>query len=155
MPVLLAEDEAPDVYLMERAFRLAEVPNALMSVPNGQEAIWYLEGEGPYTDRSEHPEPCLMLLDLKMPLVDGFEVLKWIGEQKKLRDRLPVIVLSSSDHEVDVRKAFELGAHEYLVKPSEFEKLVAMVRDLKQGWLEPIRQGQPTPVHARARSQPL
>src|SRR5512146_292359 len=135
MPVLLAEDEEHDVFLMQRAFGLAGVANRLIAVRDGQEAIRYLHGQGPYADRSRFPEPCLLLLDLKMPLVDGFEVLGWVRQHPAWRDALPVIVLSSSDHEKDVQKAFELGAHDYLAKPMNFNALVALVRELKRGWL--------------------
>jgi CheY-like chemotaxis protein len=120
---------------------LAELSNPLITVPDGQEAISYLAGEGIYSDRSQHPEPCLLLLDLKMPKVNGFEVLEWLREQPPLRDNLPVIVLSSSAQDVDVRRAFELGAHEYLVKASSFERLREMVERIKQGFLDPIAAG--------------
>ncbi len=141
MPVLLAEDEEHDVFLMERAFRLSEIANPLVAVSDGQEAIWYLEGSGRYSDRSRFPRPCLLLLDLKMPMIDGFDVLKWIQAQPALRENLPIMVLSSSDHESDVRKAFELGAIDYLVKPMDFNGLLGLVRDLKRSWLEPMLRG--------------
>ena len=141
MPVLLAEDEEDDVFLMKRAFSVVELSNPLVTVPDGQEAIWYLAGEGNYADRSRHPEPCLLLLDLKMPKVNGFEVLEWLQGQPQLRDNLPVIVLSSSDQEVDVRRAFELGAHDYYVKAASFERLRELVEKIKRSWLEPIAAG--------------
>jgi CheY-like chemotaxis protein len=141
MPVLLAEDEEDDVFLMRRAFSVAELSNPLVTVSDGQEAIWYLAGEGNYADRTQHPEPCLMLLDLKMPKVNGFEVLEWLQRQPRLRDNLPVIVLSSSEQEVDVRRAFELGAHDYFVKAPSFERLLELVEKIKEGWLEAIAAG--------------
>lgn len=140
--VLLAEDEMHDVFLLQRAFRVAEVKNPLVSVSNGQEAIWFLEGHGAYADRAQHPAPCLMLLDLKMPIVSGFEVLEWVRDQPSFQKSLPVIVLTSSDQEGDVRRAFELGASDYLVKPSDFNLLVLMMTDLKRNWLEPLMTGQ-------------
>ena len=141
-PVLLAEDEEDDVFLMKRAFAEAALSNPLIAVPDGQDAIWYLAGHGIYSDRSRHPEPCLLLLDLNMPKVNGFEVLEWVQGQPQLQDNLPVIVLSSSDQEVDVRRAFELGAQEYFVKASSFDRLREMVGKIKRGWLEPIAAGQ-------------
>jgi DNA-binding response OmpR family regulator len=139
-PVLLAEDEQLDVFLMKRAFHLAEIANPLVAVPDGHEAIYYLQGRGHYMDRRQYPEPCLALLDLKLPLVDGFGVLRWIRQQPAWQESLPVIILSSSDQETDIRKAFELGAHEYLVKPGNFKELLAMVYTLKHDWLGPSRK---------------
>ncbi len=137
--VLLAEDEEHDVFFMRRAFSKAEIEDPLVVVTNGQEVMDYLKGQGPYADRDRYPEPKLLLLDLKMPLVDGFEVLQWLRQEPYWRDTLPVLVFSSSDQEVDKRKAFELGAHEYLVKPSSFDELVRLVEDLNRRWLEPSR----------------
>jgi len=141
MPVLLAEDEEDDVFLMKRAFSAVALSNPLVAVPDGQEAIWYLAGEGNYADRSRHPEPCLLLLDLKMPKVNGFEVLEWLQHHPRLRENLPVVVLSSSEQEVDVRRAFELGAHDYYVKASSFERLRELVEKIKQRWLDPMASG--------------
>jgi len=138
LPVLLAEDEEHDVFFMRRAFKRAKISNPLVSVPNGQEAIWYLQGERAYAQRGRYPEPRLLLLDLKMPLMNGFEVLDWIQRQARWRENLPVLVLSSSDHEDDRKKALELGAKDYLVKPIGFEGLVALVRRVKIQWLESV-----------------
>ncbi|HYG36819.1 MAG TPA: response regulator [Clostridia bacterium] len=141
-PVLLAEDDEHDVFFMRRAFAKAEVPNPLVSVPDGEQAISYLQGQGEFGDRAKHPEPQLLLLDLKMPLVNGFEVLAWINQQPHLRNMIPVLVLSSSAQEGDVQKAFDLGAHEYLVKPGDFNSLVGLVEDIKRRWLQPTQPPQ-------------
>lgn len=135
-PVLLAEDEEHDIFFMRRAFDTAGVQNKLMAVQNGREVIRYLEGKGEYADRHQYPEPALLLVDLKMPLIDGFEVMSWIRSQPRWRDQLSILVFSSSAEEQDKRKAFELGAHEYLVKPSNFHELLTLVRDLKRRWLD-------------------
>lgn len=134
--MLLAEDDEHDVFFMQRAFGRAGVTQPIMAVNNGQEAIQYLHGEGNFADRSKYPAPRLVLLDLKMPLVDGFEVLSWIREQPGLREWLPVLVLSSSAQEADVKKALALGAHEYLVKPGDFNSLVGLVEEIKRRWLD-------------------
>lgn len=143
VPVLLAEDDEHDVFFMRRAFQKAEVPNPLMAVPNGGEVISYLEGQNHYRDRRQYPFPGLLLLDLKMPLVDGFEVLHWVHQQPSLRDRFGIVVLSSSDQESDRQRAFELGADEYLVKPSGFNALVELIIDLNRRWLDPTKKFYP------------
>jgi two-component system response regulator len=135
LPVLLAEDEEHDVFFMRRAFQATKILNPLVSVPNGQEAISYLEAEAANGQHGGNSEPQLLLLDLKMPLVNGFEVLEWIQGQPRWRDRLPVVVLSSSGYEEDRKKALALGAKDYLVKPTDFEGLVELVRQVKAQWL--------------------
>jgi CheY-like chemotaxis protein len=137
-PVLLAEDEEHDVFFMERAFGKAGIVSPLIALPDGREVIAYLKGEGSYSDRRRYPEPRLLLLDLKMPLVDGFEVLSWIRQQPGLRELLPILVLSSSDQPADRERAIKLGAHEYLVKPSDFNSLIVLARELKRRWLDPL-----------------
>src|SRR5579883_2562317 len=93
--VLLAEDDENDVFFLERAFKQAQVLNPIHRVRDGEDAIDYLRGEGPYCDREKHPLPQLMLLDLKMPRKNGFEVIMWVREQPCLK-RLPIVVLTSS-----------------------------------------------------------
>jgi CheY-like chemotaxis protein len=154
-PVLLAEDEGNDVLFMERAFTKAGVQNSLIAVRNGREVVAYLDGQGRYADRLKHPEPFLLLLDLKMPLMDGFEVLEWIQEQPHWRDTLPVIVLTASGHDPDLKRALDLGAHEYLIKPGDMNGLVTMVTALKQRFLEsdpPRRPGHPLAQRGRMSS---
>ena len=136
-PVLLAEDEQNDILLLQRAFAVAQIRNPLVSVRNGQQAIWYLEGHAPFTDRVQNPDPCLLLLDLKMHLVNGFEVLEWLQHMPELRKTLPVVILTSSDQEEDIRRAFELGASDYLLKPTDLNALVVMTSELKRSWLDP------------------
>src|SRR5205807_5891563 len=100
-----------------------------------EEAIEYLKGEGKFADRQEHPLPSLLLLDLNMPLRNGFEVLEWLRLQPGLR-RLLVIVFTSSQLPEDVNRAFELGANSYLVKPHDFKKLEETARYLEEYWLK-------------------
>ena len=131
---LLVDDSENDLALMNIAFRRAELNSPLQVVHNGEEAIAYLAGKGRYTDRNKFPLPAVMLLDLNMPMKDGFEVLDWLREQSGLK-RLSTIVLTSSLRPEDVERAFELGAHSYLVKPAALENLVAMIRCLRD-WLK-------------------
>jgi CheY-like chemotaxis protein len=128
-PILLAEDDEDDVFIMRRALRGAGISNPLQIVRNGQEAIQYLTGEGPYADRKHHPWPCMLLLDLRMPLMDGFDVLAWLQRRRRPKDLLAVI-LSGSKDEADMLRASELGADAYCVKPDAYEDLVGIVRQL-------------------------
>src|SRR5690349_23216853 len=116
--VLLAEDNAQDVWLAQRAFAKARLANHLEVVRDGEQAIAYFNGSGRYADRKRYPLPILLLLDLYMPKIDGFEVLEWLREHPRL-DRLPVAVLTSSDHDPDAQRAFGLGADSYLIKPPD------------------------------------
>ena len=94
--ILLVEDREDDILVLRKAFERAEAPTALQVARDGEEAIGYLSGTGKYSNRAEYPLPSLVLLDLRMPRVDGFEVLRWIRNQSGL-DALIVIVLSSSE----------------------------------------------------------
>ena len=132
--ILLVDDSENDVTLMNIAFRKAGLNSPVQVVHNGEEAIAYLAGEGRYTDRNKFPLPAVMLLDLNMPMKDGFDVLAWLRKQSGLK-RLSIIVLTSSLRPKDVERAFELGAHSYLVKPAALEDLVAMIRCLRD-WLK-------------------
>ncbi len=135
VPILLAEDDKNDIFLMRRAFDTAAMQNPLYVVHNGQEAVDYLSGAGTYADRVKFPVPRLMLLDLKMPLLDGFDVLKWIRAEKQF-DMLPVVVLTSSKLQMDVDRSREFGVFDYRVKPHAFEDLVRLLDDVRRCWLD-------------------
>jgi CheY-like chemotaxis protein len=132
--ILLAEDLEDDILLITEAFEQAFVPHQLAVVRNGEEAIEYLTGSGKCTDRQKFPFPALLLLDLRMPRMDGFEVLLWLRQQPALRG-LRVVVLTSSNRITDVNRAYQLGAHSFLVKPSDFENTLQLIKDLTQYWL--------------------
>lgn len=132
--VLLAEDDPDDVLLTQIAFEKARLANPLQVVRDGAEAIAYLKGEDQYADRNRFPVPILLLLDLKMPKVSGFQVLEWLRAQSRLA-ALPVAIMTSSDHDPDVRRAYELGATSYLNKPPDAEALLALVQRLHAYWL--------------------
>jgi len=125
--ILLAEDDDNDVFFMRRALQKAQVKFPLQVVTNGQEAVDYLSGEGKYNDRGAYPLPSIILLDLKMPFLDGFEVLIWIGRQPELK-KIPVAVLTSSAEDRDRRRAAELGAKAYFVKPPKPETMKEILR---------------------------
>src|SRR2546423_5772052 len=132
--VLLVEDDPNDALLVRKAAQktLSGIP--FLVVSNGQEAIQYLKGEGVYADRARFPFPDIVLLDLKMPVMNGFEVLRWVRSQPKLK-RLPVIILTGSVHENDTKTAYEEGANSYLVKPGSFNDLVETMRNVGEFWL--------------------
>lgn len=132
--VLIAEDDPNDVVLLKRAFQKAGVNTPLGFVSDGQEAVDYLAGSNTYSDRTRHPLPHLILLDIKMPRFGGFDVLKWLRTQPGLR-RLPVIMFSSSSEQRDVDLAHELGANGYAVKPTSPDGMHAVVLGLEAFWL--------------------
>jgi CheY-like chemotaxis protein len=133
--ILLVEDEENDVFFLKYAFKEVGILNPLQVAEDGQEAMDYLSGHGEYADREQFPLPCLILLDLKLPRVMGFEVLQWIREQPALKT-LVVIILTSSHLEPDIEKAYELGANAYLVKPSTPPELRGIAAAIKEFWLE-------------------
>jgi CheY-like chemotaxis protein len=132
--ILLAEDREDDVILIRKAFRRAGLNNPIHLVTDGEEAIAYLNGDRPYTNRDEYPLPHLLLLDLKMPIKDGFDVIRWVRQQPGLQ-LLPIVVLTSSDQMRDVNEAYQLGANSFLVKPFEFDNLIALSKALYDYWL--------------------
>jgi CheY-like chemotaxis protein len=132
--ILYAEDDENDVFLMTRALKQAEIFNPLRIVEDGRLAIAYLEGNRPYEDREKHPLPALVLLDLKMPGKNGLDVLKWI-RNTPATSTIPVIILTSSNQDSDIHRAYLLGANSYLVKPGKPNELVHMVKGIRDYWL--------------------
>jgi CheY-like chemotaxis protein len=133
--ILVAEDDSTDAFFLQRAFQRAGIPIELHFVRDGQEAIDYLQGKGRFADRAAYPQPQLLLLDLKMPRLDGFDVLGWIRKQPGLSE-LVVVLFSMSDEPKDMRRAYDLGANWYLVKPHSMEELMALIGRFKKHWLE-------------------
>lgn len=131
---LLVEDTPDDVMLIRRAFAKSRVLNPMHVSRSAEEAIAYLSGEGRFRNRAEFPLPALVLLDLKLPGMDGFELLKWIRQQPGL-NLLRVVVLTSSDSMRDVNQAYQLGANSFLVKPVDFERFVEISQALSGYWL--------------------
>jgi CheY-like chemotaxis protein len=132
--ILLVEDSEDDILLIQRAFRQANIVNPLQVVRDGAEAIAYLRGHGPYNNRAEYPLPELLLLDLKMPGIDGFDVLRWLREQRGFGS-MRIVVLSSSERIRDVNLAYQLGANSFLVKPVDFKDLVELTQAIHGYWL--------------------
>ena len=140
--VLFVDDDSEWVDLLRTAFGRAGIPNPVQGVKDGPEAIRYLRGEGPYADRAAHPLPELVLLDLRLPGMDGFEVLQWIRRQSRMAG-LPVVVVTGMETPDDARRAQELEATGFLAKPFSFTKLVEMAQQIRDTWLRPARQLEP------------
>src|SRR5262245_1874356 len=132
--ILLAEDREDDILLVRKAFLSADMNCQLQVARDGEQAMLYLSGEVKFHDRAEFPFPDLLLLDLKMPRVNGFEVLRWIRQHPKVRN-LRVVVLTASDQIRDVNEAYRLGANSFLVKPLDFENFVETSKALRTYWL--------------------
>jgi len=124
--ILLIEDNPVDVTLMQRAFRQLASPYRLTVATDGVQAMQYMRGEVPYTDRREYPFPSLILLDLSLPMVDGFQFLQWLRQQSGLC-HVPVVVLSGSSFSPDVTRAYAAGANSFLTKPSGLAALTAEI----------------------------
>ena len=125
--ILVAEDNPDDALIFTRMFKRATLPHSLHIVDDGQKVIDWLAGKEGFSDRTKHPLPDRVLLDLKMPIKNGFEALEWIRSQKTF-DQLPVIILSSSDDPKDLKRAFELGATKYFVKSPRLQDVIEHLR---------------------------
>jgi CheY-like chemotaxis protein len=132
--VLYVEDEEMDRFLMQRAFSKEGLGTNLQLVNDGRTAIDYLSGVGKYANREDYPFPSVVLLDLHLPEIHGFEVLKWIRAQPPT-ENLPVVIFSSSERAEDQAKAQQLGANEFVNKPGSGLSFLDVVRRLAQQWL--------------------
>jgi CheY-like chemotaxis protein len=131
-PIVLVEDNPHDLELTLVALERSQLANEVIVLRDGAEALDYLLRQGAYSDRVEG-NPAVMLLDLKLPKVDGLEVLKAVRESADLRS-IPVVMLTSSREEPDLQRAYELGVNAYVVKPVEFKEFVAAISDLGVFW---------------------
>jgi two-component system response regulator len=132
--ILLVEDNPNDVKLTLHAFKTANLANSVHVARDGVEALEYLFGATPDTDEAVPEKPKLILLDLKLPRLDGHEVLKRIKNDPRT-SAIPVVVLTSSAEERDVMQTYEVGANSYIIKPVDFEQFTESVRDIGKYWL--------------------
>lgn len=132
--ILFAEDNASHAKLVMRGLKENHVANRVFQVSDGEAAMDFLMHRGEYSDQNEYPRPDLVLLDLRLPKLDGLEVLRHIKASKDLQ-RTPVVILTTSNAESDIARAYELNANSYLVKPIDFEMFVNMIRDMGFYWL--------------------
>jgi CheY-like chemotaxis protein len=133
--ILLVEDNRMDIELALDAFREAEVKHLVRVLRNGQTALDYMLGAGEYADRSKHPLPALILLDLKLPGIDGLQVARTLKTTPLVR-RIPVVVLTSSKRQDDRTAAYDFGINSYVIKPISFDGFVGLIRQLTGYWLQ-------------------
>jgi CheY-like chemotaxis protein len=132
--ILAVEDNDDDFVLLRCAFETVGLPHKLIGVANGEEAINYLYAHEPFTNRSAYPFPDLMLLDLEMPVMDGFEVLAVVKGQPQFR-WLPIVVWSSDGDPLSIQQAVNFGATDFFIKPITMQARIKMVRGLYSRWL--------------------
>jgi len=132
--ILLVEDNNMDVELILEAFKEARLGNKIQVANTGEDALDYLLGQGPYADRTAYPPPDLILLDLKLPGIDGHEILRRLKSTEGLK-RIPVVILTSSRDEGDRAMSYDIGANSYLVKPVDFDSFIKVVRQVADYWL--------------------
>jgi len=133
--VLLVEDDPADARLIQRAFDRTAGQAAVLRLQNGDDAVAYLQGTPPFDNRVAHPLPHIVVLDIKLPRRSGLEVLQWIRTRTDDLRLLPVVMLTSSRHAVDINRAYLLGANSYLAKPETSVELLSLVSTLKTYWL--------------------
>jgi CheY-like chemotaxis protein len=132
-PILLVEDHEDDVELLQCVLKSAGVLNPIVVVTDGEEAIAYLQGAGDFADRAQFPLPGVLMLDLKMPRLGGFEVLGWLKNESEIKDLL-VVVLSGYRQTWEVDRAYLLGAHAFLLKPCSVDDIRKLSRDFPPYW---------------------
>lgn len=132
--ILLAEDDDGHAELVRRSFEDSKLVNTLLRVSDGQEALDYLYRKNGFSDPAKSPRPSLILLDLHMPKVDGVAVLKAIKQDANLR-RIPAVILTTSEAESDIAKAYDCHANSYLVKPVDFASFTELLKTLNFYWL--------------------
>lgn len=133
--ILVIEDDPNDLFFLKRAFAGVQAQCDMRAVGDGAEAIDYLRGVDDYSDRTRYPLPALILMDLKMPRIDGFEFLAWLRREHELKI-IPVVVFSSSNLADDVKRAYDLGANSYVVKLQDNTALPDTLKTLATYWLE-------------------
>lgn len=133
--ILIVEDNPDDIFLIRRALTRARIANPVYFLKNGEEFINYLSGKGEFADRKKYPLPILILMDLKLPRISGFELIEWIRSQEKPISLIPIVVFTTSSQDSDINKAYELGANSYLVKPFSMEGLIEVVKGLELYWV--------------------
>ncbi len=133
--ILLVEDEESDAKLLCRGFEKINILNRVIHLRSGDEALGYLAGVGPHSDRAQFPLPALILLDLKLPGLTGLQLLQWMRTQPAIR-RIPVVVLTTDEDPDTVSAAYDLGANSYLIKSADPARILRMVKAIQNYWLE-------------------
>ena len=133
--ILVADDDADDKLLLQLAVKRSNLNLLLQTVEDGEKAVDYLLGRNGFENRNTHPFPNFVLLDLKMPRMNGFDVLDFVKKQHGLR-QLTIIVFSSSNDPGDIRRAYDTGANSYLCKPATSESLKELLEALHNYWVK-------------------
>ena len=133
--VLLVEDNPDEVFITQRAFKKGEVANPLMVVTSGRQALDFLFSQGSYADRDKNDKPAVILLDLKLPLVSGLDVLKELKSNPNTNP-IPILVLTSSTEERDQTESYRLGANDFICKPTSLLEFIEIVKTIKARWLD-------------------
>ncbi|MDD5685622.1 MAG: response regulator [Methanoregulaceae archaeon] len=133
--ILLVEDNEAHAELIIRSMHDLQVAGRIHHVIDGEQALDYVFGRGAYADSTQYPRPDLILLDLRLPRIDGLEVLETIKTTPGLL-RIPIVILTSSDAENDIARSYDFHANSYVVKPLEFKKFTRLMKDLGCYWLE-------------------
>ena len=144
--ILLIEDDPADAALIQRAFQKVGVQNPIAHLSHGDTALAYLEGINEYVNRNKFPLPILIILDLKLPGMNGLQLLKWIRTKRELR-LIPVVVLTGSADTTQVQAAYEAGANSYLLKPADRNEIIRVVEALEHYW---VQHNVPPPLVRRA-----
>ena len=132
--LLLVEDNDAHAEMVKRSFEQHKIANVIHHVDDGQKALDYIFGEGEYSDRKKYPSPHCVLLDLRLPKIDGLEVLRRIKTNQNTR-KTPVVILTTSSADNDIAQSYKYHANSYIVKPMDFSKFEALMEDLVYYWL--------------------
>jgi CheY-like chemotaxis protein len=139
--ILIVDDDENDIFFVKRAFTDINVHCAFQVLNNGQEVVDYLDGTGDFANRERYPLPMMILMDLKMPIMDGFQVLAWLRRREGIKV-IPTVVFSSSDLPQDITRAYELGANSFMTKSVTYDGLLIKLQTLSQYWLEHCKHPQ-------------
>jgi len=139
--ILIVDDDENDIFFVQRAFTEINVHCTFQVLKNGQAVVDYLQGHGEYANREKHPLPMMILMDLKMPIMDGFQVLEWLRARPGIKV-IPTIVFSSSDLPADITRAYALGANSFMTKSVTYDGLLLKLQTLSQYWLEHCKHPQ-------------
>jgi CheY-like chemotaxis protein len=139
--ILIVDDDENDIFFVKRAFTEINVHCTFHVLNNGQEAVDYLEGAGEFANREKYAMPMMILMDLNMPIMDGFQVLAWLRSRPGIKV-IPTIVFSSSDLPADITRAYELGANSFMTKSVTYDALLLKLQTLSQYWLEHCKHPQ-------------
>jgi CheY-like chemotaxis protein len=147
--ILLADDDADDRMLARDALVESRLANDFRTVEDGEELMQYLKGRGKFADRTAHPRPGLILLDLNMPRKDGREALREIKSDADLR-QIPIVVLTTSKAEEDIYRSYDLGVNSFITKPVTFDGLVSVMKTLGRYWIEIVELPPENPPNHRS-----